>query len=85
MKQETTVNLHELNEAPFRLSLVLNIRSTPFHRPSVIGYPGSIPFVPVSVLHRSDILVKTLTMFVTYGTTVNWKGNQASMEEMQLE
>jgi hypothetical protein len=29
--------------------------------------------------------VKTLTMFVTYGTTVNWKGNQASMEEMQLE
>jgi len=37
MKQDTTVNLHALNEAPFRLYFVMNIRSTPFHRPAVIG------------------------------------------------
>lgn len=35
--QDTTVNLHELNEAPFRSSLVLNFRSIPLHRLAVIG------------------------------------------------
>ena len=54
MMLDTTMNLHELNETSVRLSLVLNFRSTPFHRPGVISYHGSIPFVLVSVLHRWD-------------------------------
>jgi hypothetical protein len=58
-KQDITVNLHELNEAPFRLSLVLNFQSIPLHRPAVIGWHGSTSFALVSVLHRWDVLVKT--------------------------
>jgi hypothetical protein len=36
-KQDRTVKLHELNEAPFRLSRVLNFRSNLPHPPAVIG------------------------------------------------
>jgi hypothetical protein len=36
-KQDTTVNLHELNEKPFLLSLVLSFWSSLPHRPAVIG------------------------------------------------
>jgi hypothetical protein len=51
-KQDITVILHELKGAPFRLSLVLNLRSIPLYRPAVIGYNGSTPFALLSVLHR---------------------------------
>ena len=35
-KQDTRVNLHELNKVPFCLSLVLNFWSITLHRPAVI-------------------------------------------------
>ena len=36
-KQDTTVSLNELREAPFRLSLALNFQSIPPHHVTVIG------------------------------------------------
>jgi hypothetical protein len=42
-KQDATGNLHELNDALFCLSLVLNFQSIPLHPPTVNGYHGNTP------------------------------------------
>jgi len=51
-KQDATGNLHELNDALFCLSLVLNFRSIPLHCPAVNGYHGNTPLALACVLHH---------------------------------
>jgi hypothetical protein len=62
-----TGNLDELSKAP---CLLVPCTGFPEHPPSP---SSSTPSALVSVLHRSDILVKMLTVFINYGITINQK------------